>query len=645
MLVLPHYYIAFDLETNGFLEETTKIHCAVTVDVQTGEMRDYGPDQIDQFIEDYEAHLAAGHIMVAHNGIKFDFEVIKKLYGIETPKEQAIDTIVLARVIMADIKNDDFTRNRRWKKYKEATEKGEPWTKPVPLEFPGNLIGLHSLKAWGYRLGEHKGDYSGGWDKWSPEMHDYMKQDGVVLVKLLKVLLSPKRLPEGVELSWQCIWLEHRIAWLCAQIERNGFPFDIKAATELYGRLVDEREALRRELIDLFPNWHVRLPDFIPKRDNKPKGYVKGVPVERWKEIEFNPQSRAHIINRLQHKYGWKPSPDEYTQQAETDPVTGEKIPKGSPKMDEEVLSRLPYPEAPRLARLFLLNKRIGQLAEGNQAWLKVQKNGKIHASYNTNGAVTGRATHSRPNISQVPRVSSEFGRDCRALFHVPEGWVLIGADQSGLELRCLASDMSPYDKGEYAKVVVEGDVHTLNQQAAELPTRDNAKTFIYAFLYGAGDEKIGQIVGKGRAIGRKLKQAFLAKTPALKKLISFVKSKASERGWIKGIDGRVMPIRSSHAALNTRLQNSGAVICKQWGCDADDLMKERGLKHGWDGDYAFLSWSHDEYQVACRNDPEKIATVRECLQATGRAAGKPFNFRCPLDVDTKVGTNWAETH
>jgi DNA polymerase I-like protein with 3'-5' exonuclease and polymerase domains len=393
--------------------------------------------------------------------------------------------------------------------------------------------------------------------------------------------------------------------------------------------MVDEREQLRRELVGLFPNWMERLPDFIPKRNNKTQGYIAGVPVERWREHEFNPSSRDHIADRLRAKYGWKP--ESFTD-------------GGKPTIDDEVLSKLPYPEAQKLARSFLLDKRIGQLAEGAQAWLNVSKEGKIHASYNTNGAVSGRSTHSHPNISQVPRVSSPFGRECRALFHVPRGWVLIGADQSGLELRCLASDMAAFDGGNYATVVTQGDVHTTNQLAAGLPTRDAAKTFIYATLYGGGDEKIGSIVGKGAGAGKALKAAFRANTPGYTELVDTVKT-AAKRGWIKGIDGRKMPVRSDHAALNLRLQNSGAIICKQWGADAEEAMLEAGLRHGWDGDFAFVSWSHDEYQVACRDDPATIAIVRKCLEETGARAGEPFNFKCPLGAETKLGANWAETH
>lgn len=459
-----------DLETNGFLETVTKIHCAVIVDIDTGEAKGFRPHEIDKYLKE----LSTYEEVWGHNWIKFDEPVLKKLYPNFTPPK-GMDTLVLSRLVHPDIKSSDYDRAKLWKAYADSEEQAardiaegrQPrlWTKAIPNPFPTKMIGSYSLAAWGYRLGEHKGDFQteDDWQTFSEEMFDYMMQDGVVTHLLYQKLMAHDPSAQSVE-------LEHRIARLCFQIEQNGFPFDVPKAIELHGRLVDEREKLRVELLTLFPPWKVKLPDFIPKVNNKTRGYVKGQPVERWKEYEFNPASREHIADRLTAKYGWKPTA--FTE-------------SGKPMVDDDVLSSLPYPEAQKLSRFFLLEKRIGQLAEGNQAWLKVQKNGKIHARYTTNGTVTGRSTHSHPNISQVPRVSSEFGRDCRSLFHVPQGWVQLGADQQGLELRCLASDLSGLagDGGNYATIVTQGDVHTTNQQAAGLDTRDKAKTFIYAFL------------------------------------------------------------------------------------------------------------------------------------------------------------------
>jgi DNA polymerase I-like protein with 3'-5' exonuclease and polymerase domains len=621
-----------DLETNGFLETVTKIHCAVIVNIDTGEAKGFRPHEI----QDYLDELSTYDEVWGHNWIKFDEQVLLKLFPDYVPPK-GMDTMVLSRLVHPDIKSSDFVRASKWREYSEwetsivetlieDPDRAFAWRGPVPPPFPSKLIGSYSLEAWGYRLGEHKGDFQteDGWATFTEPMFDYMMQDGAVTLLLYQKMMAHDPSPQSVE-------LEHRIARLCAQMERNGFPFDVKAAVELHGRLVDEREALRVQLLGLFPNWRVRLPDFVPKRNNKTQGYIAGELVERWKEYEFNPASRDHIADRLIAKYGWKPT-------KLTD--------NGKPTVDDDVLSALPYPEAQKLARFFLLEKRIGQIAEGKQAWLAVQRNGKIHARYTPNGTVTGRSTHSHPNISQVPRVSSEFGRECRALFHVPHGWVQLGADQSGLELRCLASDLSglAQDGGHYARVVTQGDVHTTNQEAAGLPTRDAAKTFIYAFLYGAGDEKIGSIAGKGKQAGRKLKATFLEKTPGLAKLLEIVKG-AAKRGFIKGLDGRKIPIRSEHSALNMRLQNAGAVICKQWGCDWDEALQMKGLVHGWDGHYVFLSWSHDEYQLAVIDDPAVIAMVKDIGIKTGRNAGLPFNFQCPLDVDVKQGMNWAECH
>ena len=190
-------------------------------------------------------------------------------------------------------------------------------------------------------------------------------------------------------------------------------------------------------------------------------------------------------------------------------------------KVDEAVLKGIDHPIAADLLSFLLVQKRLGQLAEGQQAWLKLQKNGVIHGRVNTNGAVTGRCTHSTPNVAQVPSVRADYGKECRELFTVRKGYKLVGCDASGLELRMLAHYMAFYDRGEYAKIVTEGDVHTVNQKAAGLETRDQAKTMIYALLYGAGDHKMGEIIGGGAREGQQLKRKFFSSLPALARLTS----------------------------------------------------------------------------------------------------------------------------
>lgn len=619
--------IVFDVETNGLLPELTKVNSLVLRDRERGvtysccDDPDYiSPNgypvlTIEQGLDYLQCRIRDdGAVIVGHNIIGFDIPALQKVYPWFTvPDEQVLDTIVYARLVFPDLKDRDFKTRKK-------------------TGIPGKLIGTYKLAAFGYRLGEYKGDYEGPWDTWNPAMQEYCEQDVEVTDRLLDRLDRE----EYPELS---IWLEHAVAWLCWRMEQMGFPFDVEGAAKLYAELSAEREELRQELTGLFPSWWAPGKLKTPKKTMNFKAapakrkpayrpdLVEGCAYTEVKLTEFNPTSRDHIANRLQTLKGWKPK--EFTD-------------GGKPKIDETVLGKLPYPEAKKLARYFLLDKRIGQLAEGKQAWLKLEKNGLIHARYNTNGAVTGRATHFHPNIAQVPKVGKAYGEQCRSLFGSASGWVLLGCDMSGLELRCLGHFMARYDDGAYITEVLEGDVHTANQKAAGLPTRDNAKTFIYAFLYGAGDAKIGSIVKKGPKAGKKLKNDFLAQTPALKRLKEQVQ-KAAKRGYLKGLDGRKLHIRSDHSALNTLLQSAGALLCKVWLVLLWEELHARGYKHGWDGDFVYNAWCHDEVQMCVK--PEIADEVGQIAVEMCAKAGEFFDFRCPLTGEYKIGNNWAETH
>jgi DNA polymerase-1 len=659
----------FDLETDGLLDKVTKIHCLVIRDTETDEhVRCHAsgfPAMADMTIEGGLEYLqrqqALGNTIVGHNVISYDIPVIEKLYPqFKWDKSLVLDTLVMSRLIYSNIKDIDSGLLKKGK-------------------IPGKLFGQHSLKAWGYRLGEHKGDYADDfkaaagdsyvagneWLTFSLEMLDYCVQDTQVTALLLSKLLAK-------EYAAQAILLEHQIAWLMAQQVRNGFCFNEAKAAALYAKLSARRAELERECAALFSPWEVRLPDLIPKRDNKTRGYVAGVPVQKFKTVMFNPNSRDHIANRLQALYGWKP----------TELTDG-----GKPKVDEEVMGKLDYPPCKLLTEFLLVQKRISQIAEGEQAWLKLCRKGKIHGSINPNGAVTGRATHSYPNISQVPAGSSPYGHECRELFGVPPGWILVGSDASGLELRCLAHFMAKYDGGKYGNALLREDIHWVNVLSMGLTTsarikddpyhevlRGGAKTFIYGFLYGSGDEKSGRIVYdiilKCKALGlpykdlvdkyfagsespssdelkragSALKSSFMKKLPALKKLIKAVKDAAKANKSLKGLDGRRIHIRSLHSCLNALLQSAGGLTCKQWLVFLEEDLQARGLKHGWDGDYAFCAWSHDECQIACRT-PEVAELIASIAKEMVTKSGDHFNFRCRLDGDSKTGLTWAETH
>ena len=593
----------FDLETDNLLDEVTKIHCMVILDTESLKPLTYVGSAVAEGIKHLELLSSNGQILVAHNGIKYDIPVIDKFYPDNKIDHAAIvDTLVLARLIYAHIAVGDA----------ELLAKGK---------LAGRLFGSHSLEAWGYRLDCHKGDYKGGWESYSQEMLDYNIQDCFVTAALYDKLCKESY-------SEKAITLEHQVAWLMAKQERNGFVFNEEAAIALTTQLVSRKAELSSQCEELFPPWEVRQADFIPKSNNKNRGYVVGVPVQKFKTIVFNPSSRDHIASRLMALYDWKPT------------VLTE---GGKPKVDEVVLAGLSYPPCELLSEFLMVQKRISQLYEGDSAWLKLIKDGKLHGAINTNGAVTGRATHSKPNISQVPSSNSPYGHECRSLFTVPTGWLLVGADASGLELRCLAHYMAKYDGGSYGRALLDGDVHTTNQIAAGLPTRPQAKTFIYAFLYGAGDEKIGSVISGSAVQGKQLKAKFLRNLPALGRLVEDVRAVA-KRGYLIGLDGRKLFVRSAHAALNTLLQGAGAVLCKQWLVMLEERLQARGLKHGWDGDYAFCAWSHDEVQIACRS-PEVADMVAYLATKCVTYAGEHFNLRCPTAGEAKIGTTWNDTH
>lgn len=612
-----------DIETDGLLHQLSKVHCISIGDIDNEEIKlyhDYPYDDRDGTIADGLQRLREASLIAGHNIIDFDLPAIRRVLGWK-PVSEVYDTLVASRLIYSDIKDGDFDRWRAGR-------------------LPSTLIGSHSLKAWGYRLGENKGDYSGGWENYSPEMGSYNKQDVKVGIKLFK-------LQEKLEYSKEALQLEHDVAKVIHNQVQRGFPFDKEKATELYAILSAKREEIRYQVSQVFPgNWEemktpeyweldgvraktkkdlgIKLPD-VPK-SRIAKEATKGP--NRKVHVPFNPASRDDIAKVFIEKYKWKPS--SFTE-------------TGKPTIDDEILESLPYPEAKVLAEFFMLEKRIGQLAEGDKAWLKYETDGKIHGSVITNGAVTGRATHNNPNIGQVPACDKPYGPDCRDLFTCSSGNVLVGMDAAALELRCLAHYLAHWDNGKYTEAVCDGDIHSINQVAAGLPTRNAAKTFIYAWLYGAGAEKIGSIIGKGAAAGRVLIDNFLSKLPAVAKLKKAV-DQGCKKGWLRGLDGRKLHVRSKHAALNTLLQSAGALVCKKWMVELDKLIKANGLE-------AYqVAWIHDELQFDCK--PEHAEKLGELGEMAMKITEQAFGFKCPLTIKNKdtgrycnIGSSWRHTH
>lgn len=667
--------ILFDIEADGFLETVSKIHCICTVDVDTEERRRFGPNQINQALS-----YLQGHTLIAHNGLGYDFLVLEKLHGFVVPPEKQLDTLSIARLKHPNVKERDKAFNQTQLKKCKPTM--------------GEDFGKHTLRAWGKRLHLHKADFEGPWDGWSQEMEDYCAQDVETNLKLWK-FLNPETY------SQSAIELEHRAARLCRMITEAGWPFNEAAAAALHVELLKKKHACEKALVAEFGGWwaprnakvltrkefHALYPEakavglpsemplpFVPKRDNARFGYVAGAPCTQIEWVQFNPSSRQHVVRCLM-KRGWEPT--EYTD-------------SGQPKLDEEVIENLgaEFDQADTLVEYLMLEKRLGQLAEGANAWLKHVKNGRIHAEYNPMGAVTSRASHFNPNIAQVPAGSSPYGHECRSLFTVPEGWELLGADMSGLEGRCLAHYLAKYDNGAYGYQLLSGDPHwqvvlavgylgnVARDKGSQLHTiirETGAKRLFYGMLYGAGDLKAGRIIleacrlarktnpewghvyekffgddlapddKKLRAVGKAAKSAVVEGITGFSDLMETLAGLIARSGTLPGLDLRRLPIRSEHAALNTLLQSAGAILCKRWICDAYDMLIAAGFKWGWDGDFVFLGWIHDELQIACRAGLG--ARIGPIVTAAARGAGEPYGFRIALDSEYKIGKTWADTH
>lgn len=621
-----------DIESDGLLDVVSKFHCGTIIDYfdRSNKIR-YLAETFGDYVARLEEEMAKPDgLVVFHNGIGYDMPaldiIVRKLLGRPFVYDQSkvLDTLVLSRLIFSNLKDTDVALMRSGK-------------------ISGKEYGRHSLKAWGMRLGEHKGDYTGGWEAYSEEMGDYCDQDVEVTCCLLDKIFANSHYftAEGNQLV-EAIRLEHKAAWILAEMTRNGFPFDAEGGEKLYAELSAERQNMLMDLVDTFGSWYkaggkagrevfrhpvsgkgldkyplVIYPKAGELRTKDGKGplaktqYYKDRPYTPVEYVTFSPSSRAHLLKVLQEA-GWVPT--EFTD-------------VGNAIVDDEQLSMIQVSDPHKqkcidmIRRYLMLQKLIGMVAEGKAAWLALNQNGKMHGSINPNGAVTGRATHSHPNMGQVPSSgkNKEFGPRCRALFGAvyhktpdgkPAGWVQVGTDAAGLELRCLGHFVHRYDEGAYIDVILNGDIHTTNQIAAGLPTRDNAKTFIYGWLYGAGAAKLGEIVGGSAVQGKALIKSFLEKLPAVASLREAVQDTLVEsskwvggvqqtkwrRKWIKGLDGRRIHVRSPHSALNSLLQSAGALICKLWLIEVYERLLALGLKSGWSGDFSYMAWVHKHH-------------------------------------------------
>ena len=579
--------LVFDIETDDL--KATKIWCVSICDAHTEEVSSYYGDALIEGIK----KLQRADKLIGHNIIGFDIPVIKKLLNIDLFDKILVDTLVLSRL---------FNPIRE---------------------------GNHGLESWGFRVKLPKINFE-EYDKFSKEMVTYCERDVIINKKVYDVLCKEK-----VGFSRESINLEQAVSGIIDQQRKKVFLLDIKFATLLVATLQDNLDRTVKEVhkefkaedhtLILYPTRTAvgklskmavdstgikyRLNseeyDALNERDQ----------IERINRTEFNLGSRKQIGEYLQ-KFGWIPK--NFT-------------PTGQPIVDEGTLKRIKnIPQAQLIADYLMYQKRIAQI----KSWLeKVEDDNRVRGFVNTNGTITGRMTHRNPNLAQVPSPSSPFGKECRSCWIVPPGYKLVGIDASSLELRMLAHYMN--DK-EFTNEVLTGDIHTANQKLAGLESRTQAKTFIYAFIYGAGDAKLGTVIGGGRRDGQKLRQRFLTNLPSLATLKNRVTG-AAEKGHIKGLDGRKIFIRSSHSALNALLQGAGAIVMKKALQLLSGYILEKNL------DAHFVANIHDEWQIEVLEKDAK--EVGELGVLAIKNAGLEFEMKCPLDGEYNIGNNWYETH
>ena len=459
-------------------------------------------------------------------------------------------------------------------------------------------LGGNSLECWGKHLGREKIDFSDGWDNFTDDMLTYCKRDVEVTVDIFQAQ------QEFVEQYPKSVKLEHMVSRVISNQICNGIGFNIDDADELERDLFMEKVLIEDEMSQVFP------PIVEERWSDKTGKKLKD------KVTPFNPASRKQIASRLKERYGWNPP----------------KTKKGNPKVDAAVLKTLPFEEAKSLVRYFDIQKLLGMVSD----WINRARNsrdGRIHGSVNPQGTVTGRMTASQPNLQQV----SSDPRS-RKLFVPRDGWVQVGIDASGLEARLLANRMAPWDNGEYGKAVVEGDIHKTNMEATGIEDRAIVKTFFYGFIYGAGDAKVGNIIGKNAKAGKELKEKFLASMPALKELINNIKFQVAKKGTITLLDKREVPCRSAHKALNVQIQGDGAIIMKFAQCLLNAELNKR-----FKGRFAFMATVHDEWQIEC--DPDIAEDVGNLGKICITDSGKRLGCLVPMDGDYRVGRNWSECH
>lgn len=687
--------LVFDIEADSL--SPTKIHCIAVRHHETSENRLYGPTELSQALD----HLSRADVLYGHNIVNFDLPAIKRLLGWEPKTTQKIrDSLLWSQFLFSDLASND--RKRRWDDDDSDEDLAE-------------LLGKHSLEAWGKRLNCHKAEFNGPWDTYTQEMGDYCLQDTLTNLTLVRYLMNQNRTDETA------LQIEHDFARICLRMEQRGIRFDVDKAKALNANLTAQLDNLVKDiLVDIPPTMEtmkkpafyvVKWPDGSEEQFDT-KGIADAVRKQRKikprecsitpgplrvKEHAFNPGSRDQVRELLWNRYQWlSPALTDKGEEL-AGSMDNQELARQYGKLSEEILRECPHALGQKFADYYLIKKIASFLSsrEGKAGWLSLVEDDAIHGRIITIGAATFRCTHSRPNLSQTPHTSigkdkqpvfglaGRFGADCRQLFTARDGFVMVGADLSGIEAVMLAHYLYPYDNGAFAAKVVAGDIHTANVKAIAdagfVIPRSDVKTALYAYLYSAGDMKLGHILATTSTDGQAAyaeKRNFFVRRPdqnkatvwsyALKErrkatpeeaaliwLGSLVRSAlergidgmvrlnealkvASKRNYLNVFD-RQVPIRNARAALNTLLQCSAALVMKKWTCLTDEACQRDGIE------YFPLLNIHDENDAEVREQFVKPYSDR-CLTAM-RLAGEYYRIRLPVTGEVKSGKNWLEVH
>lgn len=618
-----------DIEGTGLDELSCDMHCgAIHRMVEGNRTQLFDNTQLREFVGELNKLIADGWVIAGHNVIEYDFPVLRR-YGMnEIPEGQKLDTRLVSRACYPgkDLLHRDLRLLKRRPELKEDLD-----------------LGFHSLKSWGLRLDCPKDDYDGGWEEYNEDMLHYCGQDTRSNGVLLDFLLE--RIPLEAAL------LETEVGDICREMRLDGVEFDRASAEGLTVTLAARRGLLTQQLKAAFPAWVEPTKEFTPKRTQKRKHFryengklveharmVAGVTFMKGKEVEFNPASTDHIARCLIAKYGWKPK-------AWTD--------GGKPQVTADVLKDLKYPEAPALAEYQEIKKILGYLSEGQNAWLQLEQEGRIHGKVQPTGTVSGRAAHSRPNTGNVPS-RTDLGHQCRGLFVAKPGSVLVGADASGLQLRILAHYLAKWDGGEFARQCEDGDIHEFMREATGLYTRAYQKTWTYAKLFGAAEPLLGNTTlddwhaayeqgltgdpppkrGAARRLGRQTLDNLGQNLVGFEELEKDLAA-AARQGFLRTLDGRRIPVGSEHLAIAMLLQGGEAVIMKRAMVLARPHVRRLQAR--------YVLWVHDEFQA--ESPPTVADHVGEVMVWAMRAAGEHYNLRVRIDGEFQVGETWADTH